>query len=163
MHKVHGTSFAHSSVQFSSVSQSCPTLCDPMNHSTPGLPVHHQLPEFTQTHALCKHGCGETPTPLEGPGHLPMEGLPYNTVGSLMRGVIWGAAGFRGELCGLGHQGQTTFSTGCWSCRQRMGVVLERNQSKGASLLFLDACAHARTGVCVAIFFLARMRIPLWR
>ena len=37
-------------VQFSSVAQSCPTLCDPMNHSTPGLPVHHQLLEFTQTH-----------------------------------------------------------------------------------------------------------------
>ena len=35
---------------FSSVIQSCPTLCDPMNRSTPGLPVHHQLPEFTQTH-----------------------------------------------------------------------------------------------------------------
>ena len=34
----------------SSVAQSCPTLCDPMNHSTPGLPVHHQLPEFTQIH-----------------------------------------------------------------------------------------------------------------
>ena len=39
------------SVQFSSVTQSCLTLCDPMNHSTPGLPVHHRLPEFTQTHA----------------------------------------------------------------------------------------------------------------
>ena len=39
------------SVQFSSVAQSCPTLCDPMNYSTPGLPVHHQLQEFTQTHA----------------------------------------------------------------------------------------------------------------
>ena len=38
------------SVQFSSVAQLCPTLCDPMNHSTPGLRVHHQLPEFTQTH-----------------------------------------------------------------------------------------------------------------
>ena len=38
------------SVQFSSVTQSCPTLCDSMNRSTPGLPVHHQLPEFTQTH-----------------------------------------------------------------------------------------------------------------
>ena len=38
------------SMQFSSVAQSCPTLCDPMNCSTPGLPVHHQLPEFTQTH-----------------------------------------------------------------------------------------------------------------
>ena len=37
-------------VQYSSVAQSCPTLCDPMNRSTPGLPVHHQLPEFTQTH-----------------------------------------------------------------------------------------------------------------
>ena len=36
--------------QFSSVIQSCPTLCDPMNYSTPGLPVHHQLPEPTQTH-----------------------------------------------------------------------------------------------------------------
>ena len=38
------------SIQFSSVAQSCPTLCDPMNHSTPDLPVHHHLPEFTQTH-----------------------------------------------------------------------------------------------------------------
>ena len=36
--------------QFSSVAQSCPTLCDPTNCSTPGLPVRHQLPEFTQTH-----------------------------------------------------------------------------------------------------------------
>ena len=38
------------SVQFSSVAQSCLTLCNPMNCSMPGLPVHHQLPEFTQTH-----------------------------------------------------------------------------------------------------------------
>ena len=38
-----------SSVQFSSVAQSCPTLCNPMTRSTPGLPVHHQLPEFAQT------------------------------------------------------------------------------------------------------------------
>ena len=36
--------------KFSSVAQLCPTLCDTMNLSTPGLPVHHQLPEFTQTH-----------------------------------------------------------------------------------------------------------------
>ena len=36
--------------QFSSVTQSCPTLCQPMDCSTPGLPVHHQLPELTQTH-----------------------------------------------------------------------------------------------------------------
>ena len=38
--------------QIRSVAQSCPTLCDPMNRSTPGLPVHHQLLEFTQTHVM---------------------------------------------------------------------------------------------------------------
>ena len=42
--------YLFSSVQFNSVTQSCPTLCDPTNHSTPGLPVYHQLPESTQTH-----------------------------------------------------------------------------------------------------------------
>ena len=47
-----------SSVQFSSVAQSCPTLCDPVNCSTPGLPVHHQLPEFTQTHVHRGEGNG---------------------------------------------------------------------------------------------------------
>ena len=53
-----------SSVQFSSVAQSCPTLCDPMNHSTPGLPVHHQLPEFTQTHV---HWVSDTIQPSHSP------------------------------------------------------------------------------------------------
>ena len=48
--KNNGRNITESSVQFSSVTQSCLTLCDPMNHSTPGLPVHHQLLEFTQTH-----------------------------------------------------------------------------------------------------------------
>ena len=50
-HKDNGLSLRRQSViSVSSVAQSCPTLCDPMNCSTPGLPVHHQLPEFTQTH-----------------------------------------------------------------------------------------------------------------
>ena len=52
--------FYESSVQFNSVSQSCPTLCDPMNRSTPGLPVHHQLLEFTQTHV---HGVSDAIQP----------------------------------------------------------------------------------------------------
>ena len=50
-----------SEVQFSSVTQSCPTLCDSMNHSTPGLPVRHQLPEFTQTHV---HWVGDAIQPF---------------------------------------------------------------------------------------------------
>ena len=55
------------SVQFSSIAQSCPTLCDPMNRSTPGLPVHHQLPEFTQTHVHRVSGAIQTCHPLSSP------------------------------------------------------------------------------------------------
>ena len=55
------------SVQFSSVSQSCPTLCDPMNHSTPGLPVHHHLLEFTQTHVHRVSDAIQPSHPLSSP------------------------------------------------------------------------------------------------
>ena len=54
-------------VQFSSVAQSCPTLCDPMNRSTPGLPVHHQLPDFTQTHAQRVGDAIQPSHPLSSP------------------------------------------------------------------------------------------------
>ena len=53
--------------QFNSVSQSCPTLCDPMNNSTPGLPVHHQLPEFTQTHVHWVSDAIQLSHPLSSP------------------------------------------------------------------------------------------------
>ena len=56
-----------SSVQFSSVAQSCPTLCDPMNCSMPGLPVHHQLPEFTQTHVHWVGDAIQPSHPLSSP------------------------------------------------------------------------------------------------
>ena len=51
----------------SSVTQSCPTLCNPMNHSTPGLPVHHQLPEFTQTHVHQVSDAIQPSHPLSSP------------------------------------------------------------------------------------------------
>ena len=54
-------------VQFSSVAQSCPTLCDPMNRSTPGLRVHHQLPEFTQTHVHWVSDAIQPSHPLSSP------------------------------------------------------------------------------------------------
>ena len=56
-----------SSFQFSSVAQSCPTLWDPMNRSTPGLPVHHQLPEFTQTHVHRGSDAIQPSHPLSSP------------------------------------------------------------------------------------------------
>ena len=55
------------SVQFSSVTQSCSTLCDPMNRSTLGLPVHHQLPEFTQTHVHRVRDAIQPSHPLSSP------------------------------------------------------------------------------------------------
>ena len=54
-------------IQFSSVAQSCLTLCDPVNHSTPGLPVHHQLPEFTQTHVHQVSDAIQPSHPLSSP------------------------------------------------------------------------------------------------
>ena len=59
------------SVQFSSVTQLCPTLCDPMNRSTPGLSVHHQLPEFTQTHIHQVGDAIQPSHPLSSPSILP--------------------------------------------------------------------------------------------
>ena len=59
------------SVQFSSVTQSCPTLRDPMNRSTPGLPVHHQLPEFTQTHVHRVSDAIQPSHPLSSPSPAP--------------------------------------------------------------------------------------------
>ena len=53
--------------QFSSVPQSCPTLCDPMNCSTPGLPVHHQLLEFNQTHVHRVSDAIQPSHPLSSP------------------------------------------------------------------------------------------------
>ena len=58
---------AYNSVQFSSVAQSCPTLCDPKNRSIPGLPVHHQLLDFTQTHVRRVSDAIQPSHPLSSP------------------------------------------------------------------------------------------------
>ena len=60
------------SVQVSSVTQLCPTLCDPMNHSTPGLSVHHQLPETTQTHVHWVSDAIQPSHPLSSPSPPPL-------------------------------------------------------------------------------------------
>ena len=60
-------SYPFSSVQFSSVAQLCPTLCDPMDCSTSGLPVYHQLPEFTQAHVLWVDDAIQPSHPLLSP------------------------------------------------------------------------------------------------
>ena len=72
IYKSQVSNSAFSSVQFSSVTQSCPTLCDPMNRSTPVLPVHHHLPEFTQTHV---HRVGDAIQPSH-PLSSPLPPVP---------------------------------------------------------------------------------------
>ena len=67
--------FIHS-VQFSSFAQLCPTLCDPMKRSTPGLPVHHQLPEFTQTHIYRVGDAIQPSQPLSSPSPPAPKSLP---------------------------------------------------------------------------------------
>ena len=65
---VNNLSEIKNTLQFSSVqSLSCVWLCDPMNHSTPGLPVHHKLPEFTQTHAHPVSDAIQPSHPLSSP------------------------------------------------------------------------------------------------
>ena len=66
-----------SSFQFSTVAQSCPTLCNPMDCNTPGLPVHHQLPDFTQTHVHWVSDAIQPSHPLSSPS-LPAFNLSHH-------------------------------------------------------------------------------------
>ena len=76
------------SVQFSSVAQSCPALCNPMNRSTPGLPVHHQLPEFTQTHVHWVSDAIQPSHPLSPPS--PPVPNPSENQSPIQRVKTWG-------------------------------------------------------------------------
>ena len=82
---------ARENVQFSSVAQSCPTLCNPMNCSTPGLPVHHQLPESTQTHV---HRVGDAIQPSH-PLVFPFSSCPqsFPASGSLQMSQLFASGG----------------------------------------------------------------------
>ena len=85
------------SVQFSSVAQLCPTLCDPMDYSTPGIPVHHQLPELAQTHVHWVGDAIQPSHPLSSPSspafNLSLPPLPahYYTGYHEYRGNWWTA------------------------------------------------------------------------
>ena len=119
-----------SSVQLvSSVAQSCPTLCDPMNRSIPGLPIHHQLPEFTQTHV---HWVGDAIQPSypvvpfsSCPQSLPASGsFPMNQL------FTWG-----GQSIGVSASASVlTKNTQDWSPLGWTGWI--SLQSKGLSRVF---------------------------
>ena len=73
-----------------SVIQSCPAVCDPMNLSTPGLPVHHQLPEFTQTHVHRISDAIEPSHPLSSPSPCPQS---FPASGSFQMSQLFASGG----------------------------------------------------------------------
>ena len=77
-------------MSISSVAQLCPTLCDPMNRSTPGLPVHHQLPEFTQTHVLRVGDAIQPSHPLSSPFPPVPKSLPASESFPVSQLFTWG-------------------------------------------------------------------------
>ena len=128
--------FSTFSVQFSSVAQLCPTLCDPMNYSTPGLPVHHQIPEFTQTHV---HRISDA-RPAISSSVIPFSSCPQSlpASGSFPMSQLFASGGQSIEVLTLAsvssnkHPGLISFRWTGW-------ISL---QSKGLSRVFSNATAQ---------------------
>ena len=119
-----------SSVQLSSVAQSCPALRDPMNHSMPGLPVHHQLPDSTQTHV---HWVGDVIQPSH-PLSVPFSSCPqsFPTSGSFQISQL-----FTSGSQNIGVSASTSvlpMNTQDWSPLEWTGWI--SLQSKGLSRVF---------------------------
>ena len=132
------------SVQFSSVAQSCLTPCDPMHCSTPGLPVHHQPPEFTQTHV---HWVGDAIQPSHplSPPSPPALSLSQH------RGLFHQLFASGGQ--GIGVSASTSVlpvSTQDWSPLEWTGWI--SLQSKGLSSLMQHHCSKASIFQRLAFF-----------
>ena len=116
-------------IQFSSVTQLCPTLCDPMNCSTPGLPVHHQLPEFTQTHV---HWVGDAIQPSQPliPFSSCPQSLPASESFPVSQLFAWG-----GQSIGVSASASVLpMNTQDWSLLEWTAWI--SLQSKGLSRVF---------------------------
>ena len=116
--------------QFSSVTQLCPTLCDPMNCSTPGLPVHHQLPEFTQTQVHRVSDAIQPSHPLSSPFSFCPQSLPASGSFPMSQLFAWG-----GQSIGVSASASVLpMNTQDWSPLGWTGWIFL--QSKGLSGIF---------------------------
>jgi len=144
------------SVQFSSVAQSCLILWDPMNLSTPGLPVHHQLPEFTQTHV---HGVGDAiqPShPLSSP--CPPASNPSQHQGSFPMSQLfaWG-----GQSTGVSVSASVLpMNTQDWSPLGGIGWI--SLQSKGLTRVFSNTTVQKHQFFCAQLSSQSNSRIHTW-
>ena len=127
---------AISSVQFSSVAQSCLTLCNPMNCSMPGLPVHHQLPEFSQTHVHRVSDAIQIPHPLSSPSPPAPQSLPASRYFPMSQLFIWG-----GQSIGVSASASVLpMNIQDWSPLGWTGWI--SLQSMGLSRVFLDTAVQ---------------------
>jgi len=123
------------SLQFSSVAQSCPTLRDPMNRSTPGLPVHHQLPEFTQTHIHRVSDAIQPSRPVFPFSSCP-QSLPASESFAMSQLFAWG-----GQSTGVSALASfLPKNTQDWSPSEWTGWI--SLQSKGLSRVFFNTAVQ---------------------
>ena len=138
-------------IQFSSVTQSCPTLCDPIDCSTPGLPVHHRLREFTQTHVHWVGDAIQSSHPLSSPSPpaLIFPSIKVFSSKSFLR-IRWPKDGsFSFSISPSNeHSGLFSFRV-CWICLQ----------SKGLSRVFSNTTVQ-RINSLVLSFFIVQLSHP---
>ena len=143
------------SVQFSSITQSCLTLCDPMNCSTQGLPVHHQLPEFTQTHVHWVCDVIQPSHPRSSPSPAPNPSQHQ----SLFQGVklfAWG-----GQSTGVSALASfLPRNTQGWSPLEWTGWI--SLQSKGLSRVFSNTTVQKHQFFSVQPSSQSNSRIHTW-
>ena len=110
--------YIHIFVCIRSVAQSCPTLCDPMNCSTPGLPVHHQLPEFTETHVHRVSDAIQPSHPLsswspsEWTGWISLQSKGLSRVGQHFGPAGHWCSGNRRNYCWIGRNDHVQYEGG---------------------------------------------------
>ena len=153
--------FYHWASQFSSVTQSCPTLCDPMNCSTPGLPVHHQLLELTQTHV---HWVGDTIQPFHpllspsppAPNPTQQQGLSQWVSSSHQESKYWSFAST--SVLPMNTQDWCLGWTGWISLKSKGLKSLLQYHSSNASIIWHSAFfiiqlshPHMTTGKTIAL------------
>ena len=139
-------------VQFSSVTQSCLTLCDPMDYSTPGLPVHHQLLEFTQTHVDQVGDAIQPSHPLSSPSSLTFNLSQHQ---GLFR---WVSSSHRGAK-------YWSFSFNISPSNKYSGLILGWTgwmslQSKGLSRVFSNTTVQKHQFFNTQAFFMVQLSHP---
>ena len=131
-------------VQFYSVTQSCPTFCDPMNQSTPGLPVHHQLPEFTQTHVHQVRDAIQSSHPLSSPSP---PALSFPTSGAFQMSQLFTSGGQNIGVSDL--TSVLPMNTQAWSPSEWTGWI--SLQSKGLSRVFSNTTVQKHQFFCAQL------------